>query len=140
YRLAIFGGLVATAALVAAGGSSEKIARLMVFVVWIPLVPTVLVQSVFLYKMWSSIDDRMARTTPGKAVGLMFLPLFNLYWAFEVLPGFATDYNAYLARHAIAAPRLDRRLFVAALVPGVGLFVFWYLIGRICDGVRALSH
>lgn len=140
YRLAIFGGLAATAALATAGGSSEKIARLMVFLIWVPLVPTVLVTCVFLYKMWSAIDDQMARTTPGKAIGLLFVPLFNLYWVFEVLPGYATDYNAYLERHAVRAPRLSRNLFLAALVPGVGLFVFWYLIGRICDGVRALSH
>lgn len=139
YRFTIFGGLAGTAALAIGATTSAKLGALLVFLIWIPLVPAVLMICVFLYKMWSAIDDGHARTTPGKAVAYLFVPLFNLYWAFEVVPGFATDYNAYLERHAIAAPKMNRNLFLATLVPVVGLLVLWLLIDRICEGVRALS-
>src|SRR5438128_808183 len=58
---------------------------------------------VLLYKAWQSIQDGQARTTPGKAVGFMFIPLFNLYWIFQAIYGFAVDYNKYTQRHNIAA-------------------------------------
>jgi hypothetical protein len=140
YRLTIFGGLLATAAIVAQAARDPRFASLAIFLVWIPVVPTILMSCAFIYKMWAAIDDRRARTTPGKAVGFLFIPLFNLYWLFEALPGYASDYNAYLERHRIGAARLDRNLFLATmLLPGVGLFFGWQLIGRVCDGVNALS-
>lgn len=37
---------------------------------------------VLLYRLWRLIPPEKARTTPGQAVGFMFIPLFNLYWAF----------------------------------------------------------
>ncbi|MDO5113486.1 MAG: DUF4339 domain-containing protein [Planctomycetia bacterium] len=35
-----------------------------------------------LYNLWKIIPRSIARTTPGKAVGFLFIPLFNLYWIF----------------------------------------------------------
>ena len=49
-----------------------------------------------LWKMWSSIQDGRARTTPGKAIGFMLIPFFNIYWIFQVWGGFTTDYNNFL--------------------------------------------
>ncbi len=49
-----------------------------------------------LYQMWSGLPDDQARTTPVKAVALMLIPIFNLYWLFQVVWGFAKDYNAFL--------------------------------------------
>ena len=68
------------------------------------------------YKMWAAIQDGAARTTPGRAVGLLFVPLFDVYWLFQILPGFATDYNAYIARHAVETRRLPRSLFTLLAV------------------------
>src|SRR5215471_2350261 len=48
---------------------------------------------VFIYKIWDAIPDRFARTTPGKAVGFLFIPIFGIYWIFQVLWGFAKDCN-----------------------------------------------
>jgi hypothetical protein len=46
-----------------------------------------IVQSIYtfviLWKMWSSIQDGNARTTPGKAIGFLFIPFFNIYWIFK---------------------------------------------------------
>lgn len=141
YRLALVGGSAATLGLLAASRANERIAELLPSLLWIPLVPTVLAQCVFVYKMWAAIDDRRARTTPGRAVALLFVPGFNLYWAYHVFVGFAHDYNAYLARHGLSAPRLVPRHFLAALLlPGIGVLIFWHLVGQICDGIRAIAR
>jgi hypothetical protein len=51
-----------------------------------------------LYKAWSILPASFARTTPGKAVGYLLIPLYNLYWAWNAIPGFAHDYNKYVAQ------------------------------------------
>jgi serine/threonine protein kinase len=56
-------------------------------------------------RMWKSIQEGKARMTPDKAVAFCFIPLFNLYWAFPVMWGFAVDYNRFLTRF-----NLDRRM------------------------------
>ncbi len=67
-------------------------------------------------RMWKSIQDGNARTTPAKAIGYCFIPLFNLYWAFPVLWGFAKDYNRFVDRHSSDCEKLNQNLFLAASV------------------------
>jgi GYF domain 2 len=55
--------------------------------------------AVLLYKMWKVIQDGHARTTPDKAVGFLFIPFFNLYWAFVAIRGLAVDLDSYVRRH-----------------------------------------
>jgi len=76
-------------------------------------------ECVLLYKAWKIIQDGSARTSPGKAVGFLFIPFFNLYWIFQAYWGFAKDYNAYVQRHhdvsagGISIPKLSVDLFLA---------------------------
>ena len=60
---------------------------------------SIVVYYVLLYKAWTAIQDGHARTTPAAAVGLMLVPMFNLYWQFQAIWGFAVDYNKYVSRH-----------------------------------------
>jgi len=105
------------------------------------------------YKMWAAIQDGHARATPGKAVGFLFIPFFNLYWAFQVLWGWAKDYNAYIARHNLAnAPKMPEGLFLAyvilcfsGVIPVLGILLVManfviglMMVSKICDGVNAL--
>lgn len=105
---------------------------------------------VLVYKMWAAIQDGHARTRPGWAVGALFIPIYNIYWMFQVFPGFATDYNAYLTRHGINAPPLSTSIFTAyvamciiVLIPYLGLLavpaayiVMLLMIAQICDAVN----
>lgn len=80
---------------------------------------------VVLYQLWEALRDGNARTTPGKAVGFLFIPIFNVYWIFEVWLGFARDYNKYVSQVGLAAKRLPAGLFLLDtlfifLVPGAG--------------------
>jgi hypothetical protein len=71
------------------------------------------------YKCWELIQDGHARTEPVKAVGLMFAPVFNLYWGFVAIRGLALDMNAYVRRHALTAPKASVGLATAYCLGGV---------------------
>lgn len=109
------------------------------------------------YKMWFSIQDMYARTTPGKAIGLLFLPFFNIYWLYQVLVGFVDDYNNFINRNQIETPKLQRGAFVTyyifyiagtilSQIPVINLlFILIYLIfgsiiiSMVCNAVNAVS-
>ncbi len=108
----------------------------------------------FWYSAWSAIQDGNARTSPGKAVWGMFIPFFNIYWAFHMVGGFPEDYNAYLERHGLDHPKVDDTPFVifpilvlCAIIPFLGvlafaanmMFVVPMIISRTCDGVNKLD-
>lgn len=65
---------------------------------------------ILLYRFWEVIQDGYARTTPGKAIGFLFIPFFSFYWIFEAYSGLSKDMNAYMNRYGIAAERLDEGL------------------------------
>jgi hypothetical protein len=68
---------------------------------------------IILYRHWQLIQDGYARTTPGKAVGFLFIPFFNLYWIFEAFPGLIRDTNAYIQRHGLPIKMQDAGLATA---------------------------
>jgi hypothetical protein len=118
------------------------------------LVYGVVIFCLLIYRMWAVIQDSHARTTPGKAVGFLFIPFFNLYWAFQALPGFATDYTRYVERYSLTNPKLPQGLFITyvilcftAWIPVLGLilvavnyFIGLTMISKICDAVNGLPE
>jgi len=110
------------------------------------------------YKAWKAIQDGHARTTPGKAVGFLFIPFFNLYWIFQAFWGFAKDYNSYLSRHGMSVAQLSTGLFliycililvslVTQWIPVLGSvigIVNWVIllliVNSVCDGVNKLPQ
>jgi hypothetical protein len=137
------------------GRDADAVVRGVFFIVqaYIPILFAAVVMLVLVYKMWAAIQDGQVRTTPGKALGFLFIPFFNFYWVFQVFPGFADDYNAYATRHSLNVPRLERGIFLAyciltlcALVPILGMLcvvvnfvIALIMISRICDAVNALA-
>lgn len=76
---------------------------------------------ILLFKAWSLIQDAETNTTPGKAIGFLFIPLFSLYWVFIALPGFASEFNAYADRHQLQVRHNERGLFM--LMPFYAIFL-----------------
>ncbi len=68
---------------------------------------------VLLYKAWQAIQDGKPRTTPGKAVGFLFIPFFNLYWMFIAYWGWAKDCNAYISSKGLSLSPLPEKLYLA---------------------------
>jgi len=106
---------------------------------------------VLLYKMWSAIQP--ASTTPGKAVGFLFIPFFNFYWAFRAYWGWAKDYNALRTSRNLQAPAAPEGLaltmcililcsmipclgFLCALVNIVLIAIFF---SKGIDGINAIA-
>ncbi len=135
------------AAIAAVGGLVLLLASAMT------LTSTVFLMMLF-YKMWSAIQDGHARTTPGKAVGFLFIPLFNLYWVFQVLWGFSKDYNAFLQRHRLPVPLLSENLFLwtcivplMGMLPVVGYFaqiavlvMYIMVMNAACNAINGLAN
>lgn len=110
-------------------------------------------QLVLIYKAWSAIQDGHARTTPGKAAGFMLIPLFNIYWIFQAIYGFAQDYNKFIARNSRKVPPLEEKIFLAypiailaCIIPLVNLLaapaslVLAIIVAiKMIDGVNALA-
>jgi len=105
--------------------------------------------------MWTSIQDKGTRISPGRAVGFLFIPVFNFFWLFRVFWGFHKDYNEYIKRHSIPGAPLPLPLFLAGtllvlagVVAGpigwwfpfgaVYLFVQSIAVAKICDAVDAI--
>ena len=54
-----------------------------------------------LHKLWCLIPTHEAKTTPGKAVGFLFIPFFNLYWNFIAIYGLAQALNSQIRQRTI---------------------------------------
>jgi len=105
--------------------------------------------NILIYKLWATIQDGPARTTPGKAVGFLFIPFFNLYWVFQAVWGWSVDFNKYTAERGIAARRVPEgmalTLCIIAVIPYVNilaspvtLVISWIFLSRAIDGANAV--
>ena len=70
------------------------------------------IRFVLYYKMWGAIQDGYARTSAGKAVGLLLVPVVDIFWAVYMFVGFAQDFNSFADRHSIRAERLSKTMFL----------------------------
>ena len=112
------------------------------------LICSVAIEMLLFYKMWAAIQDDKTSISPAKAVGFLFIPVFNIYWALLMVTGFAEDYNSFILRRAIKAKDLSLALFLiyafafilSAIVlttPMMGIFAFVGLISRAFIGYPA---
>jgi len=100
---------------------------------------------VLLYKGWEAIQDYQTRTTPGKAIGFLFIPLFNIYWMFVAYYGFAVEYNKFIRRNNINVPYLPEGLFLShpilTLIFPIPLVIIDPIIANhICNGINNLAY
>lgn len=82
---------------------------------------------ILLFRQWLLLQGHGARTTPGRAVGFGFIPLFGFYWWFVAYAGLATDTNRYLRQLGISNIRMSRGLAItdcvlSILLCTIGLF------------------
>ncbi|MEI6704747.1 MAG: hypothetical protein WCL71_14635, partial [Deltaproteobacteria bacterium] len=82
---------------------------------------------ILLFRQWSLLQCHGARTTPGKAVGFCFIPLYSFYWWFVAYAGLATDTNNYLSNAKISSTRMSFGLAVTQCV----LLILLFTIGLI---------
>jgi len=94
------------------------------------------------HRAWTCLQSGGAQTTPGKAVGFMFIPFFNLYWVFVAINGLPKDWNRIVASYEDlkAAPKLSETTF---LLYCVGVFFFplalimiFPMMSQLCKGIN----
>jgi serine/threonine protein kinase len=64
-----------------------------ILVGFVGLIASVVYQLMLIYELWSLIPRKRAATTPGKAIGFLFIPVFNAYWIFVAFHGLAKALN-----------------------------------------------
>ncbi|MBN1881175.1 MAG: hypothetical protein JW885_03295 [Deltaproteobacteria bacterium] len=53
----------------------------------------------FHYRMWAAVYDERVKTSPGMAVFLLFVPIYNFIWIFKFYFGFVQHYNENVERY-----------------------------------------
>ncbi len=123
--------------LIAGGGTIEPEHMPFVFIGSVFSTYAFIVFVILLYKMWKIVPLPFARTSPGKAVGFLFIPIFQLYWFFPAIWGWTEDFNDFLRQKQIDSQRAPERL-------GLALAILWLLggtVGTICGfaGIPAVG-
>ncbi len=139
-------GLVGGGVMTGIAFTDPKLTEL-VAVCWAPLLIGAIAFWVLIYKAWSAIQDGRARTTPGKAVGFLFIPLFNIYWLFVAIGSWGKEFNAFAERRGVVGARASDGLFVAhcvfSIVPvlsAIALFTGTGVILQMCRGINAVAN
>lgn len=103
---------------------------LLVTIFWIGIISIVCSEIYFLkvlYRCWSILQDSTARTTPGRAAGFLFIPLFNFYWVFVSIKGLANDANDFLKLKNANGHKISIWLSIATciamILPSVNLLI-----------------
>lgn len=91
--------------------------------------------SVIIYKSWSTIQDGYAQTTPAKAAGFLFIPIFNIYWLFVAYYGLSVDLNKYFYRHKLNVKPCSNGLVLTVCI----LWVLTCVIGFVPFVSQALA-
>ena len=93
---------------------------------------------IILSKGWSILQGTTARMTSGKAVGYMFIPIFNIYWMFVAYKGLADDANKFVDRQPInnrINPNIALAACIISLIPYFNILApifFTILFYQIC--------
>lgn len=132
----------------------EEIAIPILILAFLALIFVAVMVGVLVFRLWESIQPGHPRSTPGKAVGFLFIPLFNLYWAFQAYYGWAQDYNRYVREAQIQAPPVSENmgltvsvLVVLSCIPYAGvlaglanLVCMSMFFSQAIDGANALAR
>ena len=139
-------GLVGGGVMTGLAVSDPKLTEL-VAVCWAPLLIGAIAFWVLIYKAWAAIQDGHARTTPGKALGFLFIPIFNIYWLFVALGSWGKEFNSFAGRRGVVGFRASEGLFVAhcvfsiiAVLAPIALFTGTGVILQFCRGINAVAN
>ncbi len=131
------------------GGEGMLLAMLgLMGVGYLLTVISVIVFYIYLYRAWLCLQPGgLARSTPGKAIGFLFIPFFNLYWFFQAIHGLSVDWNRTIASYPDlrAIHRLPEGLFlsfcVLALVfPPVNLILIFMVMSHLTTGINSFAY
>jgi hypothetical protein len=95
-----------------------------------------------IYRGWLCLQPGGVQVTPGKAVGFMFIPFFQLYWIFVAINGLPKDWNRIVASFEDLknAPKLKEGTFLAfsigMLFAPLGMIMIFPMMSQLCTGIN----
>lgn len=104
------------------------------------VIPAVIFQVLWLYFAWDAVPPQFRSASPGAAVGLLFVPFFNVYWVFRAVVGLSASIRRTL--QALEGPNaggagqgLAIAACVVSFVPFVNLsawilFLIWVCLAN----------
>lgn len=118
------------------------------------IIYAVVIQCSLIHYLWRALQGRGARTSPAKAVGFLFIPIYNFYWIFQAFWGWAVDFNKYTRQSGLTLPNMPEGLAltlcifaVLGAVPYIGvitsvanLIILPIFFIRAINSVNALSE
>lgn len=108
---------------------------------WAAMLVSAILFYIYIYRAWYCLQKGGAQTSPGKAVGFMFIPLFNIYWVFIAINGLPKDWNRIVASYEDlkAAPKLGETTFLLCCIgmffPPLLVMVF-PMMSQLCKGIN----
>ncbi len=95
-----------------------------------------------IYRGWVCLQPGGVEITPGKAVGLLFIPFFQLYWIFVAINGLPKDWNRIVSSFEDLknAPKLKEGTFLAfsigMLFAPLGIIMIFPMMSQLCQGIN----
>jgi hypothetical protein len=100
-----------------------------------------------LYRAWFSLSRAGASISPGMAIGLLFVPVFNVYWLFRAYYGFAQEWNrlTHYYEDTRRGPKMSEGLFLAfcisALIfPPLNLILVFPVMSSLCTAINFMAR
>jgi hypothetical protein len=143
-----FGALTTNAA---PGQADTTNAKLILFAIFVGagVICSLLSQLFFLmnlYRAWSCLRAGAPRTTPGSAVGLLFVPFYNFYWVFVAIAGLPKDWNRIVSQYEDLrnAPRMSENVFllyaIGVFVAPLALIMIFPMMSQLCAGINFFAY
>lgn len=104
----------------------------------IGVIPATVFMMLLLYRFWTLIPREYAQTTPGKAIGFLFISLFNFYWAFVSYLGLAQNMNRTLELRG-SSVRVNNVFCMINCISSCASFVTYILTLMVAAGAEDLA-
>ncbi|MCW1883446.1 DUF4339 domain-containing protein [Luteolibacter flavescens] len=100
-----------------------------------------------LYRAWFCLSRAGATVTPGMAVGLLFVPLFNVYWLFRAYYGFAQEWNriTHFFEDTRRGPKMSEGVFLAfcicsLILPPLAFILAFPVMAGLCNAINFIAR
>jgi hypothetical protein len=100
-----------------------------------------------LHRAWQCLQaGGLARSTPGKAVGFLFIPFYNYYWLFMAFHGLAKDWNRTVTSYSDlkSAPKMSEGVFltycIGCFLPPLGPIMLFPVMAQMCKGINFFAY
>lgn len=135
-----------------------NIVGLILILLYLPIaITSTVLWAILHYKCWKAIPERFRSISAGRAVGFMFIPLFNFYWVFVSFPRLADDLASWQRSMGYSNPTRVKGLavtygilfvlsFTLGLIPGIDILlmisalIIFIILYRVLVGAINRAH